>query len=268
MIEGKIPEEVTSLPPPEKLKVLFFDVETAPNLAYVWNVWKTTVQPEGLVRGTFLLSWAAKWRDGKRIFSEVLDEHEAKEQDDSRIVQSLADLVRSADVVVAHNADKFDVPVLNGCLLRLGLEPLGPIKTIDTLKMARSSFKLAYNRLDYLATYLGVGGKLPTSFSLWVDCYQGDRSALRKMQRYNKNDVTILQAVFEALLPYAKNVSRMVDASYGGQEVCPYCGGRVIRRGYYRTQAETYTKFQCKECQRYSRARRAESRKKTGVHPL
>jgi hypothetical protein len=248
------------------LRVLFWDIETAPLLAHVWSLWdKGGIPPARLLKDGFILSWSAKWRGERKVHSAVLTSEEAKSQDDSRIVQALADLLREADVIVAHNGDRFDLPKLNGRLMKHGLEPLGPVQTIDTLKLAKKNISLASNRLDYLGSVLGLGRKIDTTMALWGACYVGDPKALREMVRYNRQDVVLLEEVFEALRPYVRGLTRLVDGEGLG---CPSCGSaELTKRGSYRTQSSTFQKFHCQKCGRYSRARKADP-ERFDVHPL
>jgi DNA polymerase III epsilon subunit-like protein len=215
-----------------------------------------------------LISWAAKWGDEKKVMSSALTGDEARAQDDERIVIELAALIREADVIIAHNIDKFDVPMFNNRLLLLGLENLGPVETIDTLKLSKANFRLAYNKLDYLAEKLGFGRKIKTDFDLWLAAYHGDEVALGQMLRYNRKDVVLLEQVFEALRPYVKNLKRLVEAAWDGQIACPNCGAEDYqRRGERRTQVSTFVQFQCNQCKRYFRSRKSEN-KKLGVVPV
>ena len=84
----------------------------------------------------FLLSYAAKWSDGTKVLSGVLTPGEARGQDDSRIVKSLAHLMKQADYLVAHNGDRFDLPMVNNRLLGNRLDPIGHVQPTDTLKPA------------------------------------------------------------------------------------------------------------------------------------
>lgn len=240
------------------LRILFFDLETAPLLAHVWSAYADYVGHEQMLHDSFLLTWSAKWGDQKRIISARLTTREAQDQDDTRIVAELADLIREADIIIAHNVDRFDLPMFNNRLLLLGLEPLGPVQTIDTLKLAKSSFRLAYNKLDYLAYKLGLGKKIKTDFNLWRQAYLGSETALAKMERYNRRDVQLLEQVFEKLKPYVKKLPRMVD---GSGVICPVCGSdHYQKRGtrYHRTNAFNYQRFQCQNCGRYFRLKKAE----------
>ena len=242
-----------------KLKILFFDIENAPMLAHIWSPYTEYVRGQMIVREKFMLGWAAKWWGSDQIIADFMSQDEAVHQFDDRVVDSLANLMREADIVVAHNADKFDVPEVNGRLLLKGLEPLGPVDTIDTLKIAKASFKLPYYNLDYLAKALDLGEKTPTTFDLWRDCYAGDPEALAEMQDYCANDVFLLEEVFTALIPHAKRLRRLFDNL---DMECPYCGSDDwTSRGYKRTQASRFQQFQCNNCGRYSRKRVGEKKK-------
>lgn len=245
-----------------KLKILFFDLETAPLLAYIWRPSDDYVTSERLVRDSWIICWSAKWAHEKKVHVGVVTPAEAISQDDARIVRDLADMIREADIIVAHNGDRFDIPMFNSRLLLLGEEPLGPVQTIDTLKIARANFRLAYNKLDYLAQILGIGQKLKTGFDLWQKCYHGDQKALNDMSKYNIKDVILLEEVFNRLKPYAKSLKRLMEPDVPDQFACPMCGSQnLTKRGYARTQSCTYTKYQCGNCKRYSRSRSAEQPK-------
>lgn len=252
------------------MKTLLFDIETAPMLAYIWRAKTEYVNPQAIIHEVFLLSWAAAWEGQRKIHGDVLTSDEALAQDDSRIVKSLADMIREADIVVAHFGNGFDIPMLNNRLLLLGQEPLGPIRSIDTKALAAKSFRLASNKLDYLAESLGLGNKLKTDFQWWVDCYHGDEAALKRMYKYNRKDVTLLGKVYERLKPYVKGLTRLVDADEAeNSRACPFCGKDALqKRGYYRTQASTFQQFTCTECGRCSRSRTSLKSKKLDHHPL
>lgn len=251
-------DELAAGTDPTPLKVLFYDIETAPLLAYIWHPTDQYVVHDRLIHGSFMLTWAAKWRGQAKITSGVLTPEEALAQDDSRIVAGLADMVRQADIIVAHNGDRFDVPVLNARLLQLTQTPIGSKQTIDTCKLAKRNFRLAYNKLDYLGEYLGLGRKIKTEWELWEKCYHGDPKALREMARYNRQDVTLLESIFERLLPYVKGIPRLVEATDVNQGRCPACGSaNLIRDGVHRTNASTFPRMMCQSCGRQSRSRKS-----------
>lgn len=84
---------------------------------------------------------------------------------------------------------------------------------IDTLTIARQSFDLPWNKLDYLAEKLWFGGKTKTDFDLWRRSVQGDVPALKDMEAYCARDVVLLEHVFQAITPYARTLPRLVDTT-------------------------------------------------------
>lgn len=240
-----------------KLRVLFFDIETAPALVYAWRANQDYIPAEMVVRDTSMLMWAAKWRGEPKMFSDRVTEVEAVGGNDLALVSSLAKLVREADIVVGHNVEQFDIPMLNNRVMLLGEEPLGPVKMIDTLRLARKNFRLMHNKLDYLAKQLGLGGKLKTDFELWRSIIEdGNETSIKRMLRYNKRDVVLLEQVFEKMLPYVNGIPRLVDPEVDGEFGCPYCPSLSLqKRGIKRTNGLNYQQWQCNKCLRYSRTR-------------
>lgn len=251
---------------PKPLRLLFYDIETAPMLSFHWEP-KVDYVAAPMVESDdrFLLCWSAKWSDDTKVIAGRLTQKEARAQDDARIVTGLADLMRSADYVVAHNGNRFDYKRVNARLLIDRLTPLGNVQMIDTLSIARTSFDLPYNNLNYLAQKLGFGKKLSTSFDLWRSAYYGEVSALKEMEAYNRQDVVLLEHVFHAMAPYAKTLPRLVDAVEWRQELCPYCGSQDRKSdGFHRTKVSTYPKYRCRNvnCQREYRGWQAVGSKK------
>ena len=70
---------------PAKLKVLVFDIETAPARAFVWGFWKQNVAPSQVISDWYMISWSAKWLNDYEVMSDVLTSDEAITEDDYRI---------------------------------------------------------------------------------------------------------------------------------------------------------------------------------------
>ncbi len=240
-------------------KVLIWDVETSFMLASLFQARQDFVASKMFQHEVFMLTWAAKWEGSRDVMSGKLTGEEALAQDDTRIVADLIDLVREADVLVAHNGNGFDNKVLRGRAMLNQQEPLGPIRSIDTCAEAKNSFRLSHNSLDHLARHLGVPTKLHTSFELWRDCYYGDESALAKMDRYCRKDVRVLEQVYQLMKPHIRGLPRLQDPEYDDEHSCTHCGSDHLQwRGYYPTNAGRFRRFQCQDCRRWGRSRRAE----------
>lgn len=241
-------------------KILIFDLETAPLRSYVWKIWKENINPLNgqLQSESFMITWSAKWLFEDKIMSDALTKDEILNEDDSRLVKSIYDLVNEADLVIAHNAQNFDVPVLNTRFIRNGLRPTTPYRIIDTLKEAKKHFKFTSNKLDYLGKILGLGEKIPTDFNLWVNCLKGSDKAIEEMRTYNIQDVLLLEDVYLALRPYIKSHPNLNLYIENDVCRCPSClSDKITWEGTYVTNANKYYAFRCNNCGAVGRSRSA-----------
>jgi hypothetical protein len=223
-------------------RVLMIDIETSPLLVYTWGLWQQNIGINQIVEPTRMLCYAAKWLGEDEVFysSEHEDGHRA-------MVAKAWLLLDQADVVVHYYGSRFDVPHLNREFLESGMPPPSPFKQVD-LKLAVSKrFKLPSNKLQFVAQTLGLGGKEATGgFDLWRGCMNGDGKAWRTMETYNRRDVTLLEEVYEHLLPWIPNVAHRHLYGAGG---CPACGADAVREdGLYRTPLSVFKRFVCDEC--------------------
>jgi len=235
------------------IKRLFYDIETSPNIVFSWRTGnKLHISHDNIIQERSIICICYKWENQNRVYSITWDNG-----DDKNLVKEFSDIVSSADEIIAHNGDKFDYKWLNGRNLIHGLPPIPKAKTIDTLKLARKHFYFNSNTLDYLSKVLLGEGKMETTFGLWKDiCLLNDQTALRKMVRYCKKDVELLQRIWEKLREYdapATHAAVFETGNMSDRWMCPYCGSpdvslsktRPTPRGIVQRQ------MQCGECHRY-----------------
>ena len=75
-----------------------------------------------------------------------------------------------ATMVTGHNLLRFDLPVLNADLIRLGLPPLGPVRVQDTIRIVRT--KGLKKGLDNLSGMLKtLAKKEAKDWQEWEDAY-------------------------------------------------------------------------------------------------
>ncbi len=223
-------------------KILLLDIETAPNLAYVWGLHKQEVGLNQLVRPGRILCWAAKWFKEKEM-------HFASEWDDGKdMIPRLHELLYDADAIVTYNGNRFDIPKIRGEVLALGLPPIPPTPSIDLYTTCR---KLGYpsGKLAFVARHLGLGAKgQHAGFDTWVGAMEGVESDQRVMERYNKQDVRLLERLYRVLRPHIKQHPYLGDVHTGTHE-CPACGsGKVQRRGTRRTRTTIVERLNCQDC--------------------
>ena len=239
-------------PPPTK-KILIFDIETAPMKGYFWNIWKQNIATVQILEEWNILSWAAKWLDGDEIFTDASWLHGKNPREDKGCCKTLSKMLTKADIVVAHNGDKFDIKKVNTRLLFNNLPEPTPFKSIDTLKIAKSRFSITSNRLDYIGEYLKIGRKVKhEGQELWNKVLVRDTVAQSNMIKYNVGDIVLLEQVYLKLRPWDKrhpNVNIQFD-----KRGCPVCGSRRLKSidDVY-TPVAKYAAMVCRDCGKYSR---------------
>lgn len=245
-----------------KPRVLLFDIETAPNIAYIWRLWTETTNMEMVESDWYVLCWCAKWLDEDRIYVDALPFHKelykADKTNDRLVLESLRGLLDQADIVVAHNAIKFDVKKVNTRLVYHRLSPPAPFKVVDTLYMAKRYFSFTSNKLNDLGVFLGVGQKEETGgFQLWKDCLAGKKDAWKKMVKYCAGDVKLLEQVYYLLAPFSPSLPNF--GAYMDGPVCARCGStNLIKQGFAYTNLSKFQRWQCKDCGAWSRSRKRE----------
>jgi DNA polymerase elongation subunit (family B) len=230
------------------LKILLLDIETAPNLATVWGLFKQNIGINQMIESSYTLCWAAKWLGEDWIYFDSVHRSNPKQ-----MIKRIHAMLDEADAVIHYNGTRFDMPTLNKEFLLHGLPPPIPYKQIDLLRTARNQFRFPSNKLDYVAQQLGLGSKTShLGHEMWLKCMNGDDEAWNIMEEYNCNDVQLLEDLYNTLLPWIKgHPNRSV---FQGEKVCPTCGGNHFqKRGFAFTTAGKYQRFQCLACRTWFR---------------
>lgn len=240
-----------------KTKILLFDIETAPNLSWVWGKYEQNVI--AYQQEWYMMTFAYKWLGQKQIKAKALPDFKTYKKDhtnDRELVAELWSLLDEADIVIAHNGDQFDIKKANARFLYHGLPAPSPYKTVDTKKVLKRYFKLNSNSLNDASELLGLGEKVDTGgFDLWLGCMAGKATAWRDMVKYNKQDVHLLEKLYLATRGWIHNHHNvnLVDEAQGK---CPNCGSHKLqKRGWGYTKVSKYQRYQCTDCGAWSRGR-------------
>jgi uncharacterized protein YprB with RNaseH-like and TPR domain/predicted RNA-binding Zn-ribbon protein involved in translation (DUF1610 family) len=227
----------------EGVKILFFDIETTPNVVYTWGRYEQDAID--VVDDWHLLCFAYKWFGEKETF--------AMNGKEENMVKYLWQLFNEADVIVAHNGDQFDIKKVNALFIKYGMKPPAPYKTIDTKKVAKRYFRFDSNKLDDLGRYLGLGRKMQTGgFELWKGCMDGDKKAWKIMLDYNKQDVILLEKVYLKMRSWITNHPNL-NLFNNEDHVCPNCGSNKIqKRGFSVSRTGKYQRHACQDCGAWS----------------
>lgn len=258
-------------------KILFLDIETAGAISHTFGRYNINLSQDNIIEeGGWLLSYAYAWNDCN-VESVCLSPELVVLHNDKHLVSSLVDLINEADIVVGHNIDKFDLAVIKARMIKHGIKPFKTIKTVDTLKIAKSN-RFPSNKLDDLGEYLGLGRKIKhEGVSLWIKCQQGDAKALSDMQEYNIQDVILLRNVYYAIRAYDKNppnLGKILNSKLNdSRHRCPVCASDAIIKSKHtvHTLISEYDEYVCNTCGHRSRSRTVvnskEQRSKTLITP-
>lgn len=256
-----------------KPKVIVLDIETSPILADVWGLWKNNVGLNQVRKNSEVLSYAAK-----DLGSDDIRYMDRERHSEKVILKALMRELDRADIIIAHNGDKFDIPKIQGRALVHRIKPSSPFKTIDTLKVARREFGMPSNKLEFLLHVFGCKKqKLKKrefiGHELWTECLKNNPKAWAEMKLYNTTDITSLEELYFAMRPYIKNHPNIGIYLESPETVCPKCGSsNVVKRGFAYTNLSKFQRFQCKDCGGYGRMRTnlvdKEVRKSLGTNVL
>lgn len=243
---------------PWPIRILALDIETAPNTAYVWGLFKETVPIDRLIETGRVMSFAYQWLGE----SKVTFHSEHTERHDQMIVAA-HEVLSEADAVLTFNGESFDLPMLNREFIEYGIGPPAPYRSIDLLRVAKRRFRFTSNKMDHLAEQLGVTGKVKHSgFGLWIRCMDGEDAAWKEMEKYNRQDVKVLVDLYHAMLPWIDNHPNLgLYVPDKGTMLCTNCGSHKLQsRGVQHNRVMSYRRYQCTNCGTWMRERFAQTK--------
>jgi DNA-directed RNA polymerase subunit RPC12/RpoP len=249
------------------IKAVTLDIERIPGRAKVqhrgltiegdfWdlNGWKHTIGRR--IHADDVLEWprtiCAAWK-----FYDEDEVHFAAEWEVGGydgMMQRLWDVLDSCDALIGHNALAFDGKHLLGGFAEMGLAAPSPYKTIDTLKIARTSFAYESRTLDALAKRLGVDAKTDKyDVATAKAAVGGDKAAQEKLASYNRGDIIASEALYDRLRPYAKGLPHM-GMWTDEPTACPNCGTAMTATGKtIHTLVQQYDGYACPSCGTHGR---------------
>jgi DNA polymerase elongation subunit (family B) len=234
-----------------KRKRLYFDIEVSANIVMSWNVGqKISLSYDSVIKERAIICICYKWEDEKQVYSLNWD----KNQCDKKLLQEFIKVANQADELVGHNGDKFDLPWIRTRCLYHRIELFPKYTTIDTLKLSRRQFRFNSNRLDYIASFLGIGKKIKTDFNLWKDIvlHKCEKS-MAKMIDYCKQDVKLLEQVHKELRLHDSPKTHYGVLQTGDKRSCPECASsnvKISQRSV--TAAGTHRiQYKCNDCGKF-----------------
>lgn len=247
-----------------KSKILVFDIETAPVLAYVWGLRDENIGLNQIQCDWYVIAWAAKWYGEPASKIIYRDQRTAKNvEGDKKILRDLWKLLDEADIVITQNGKNFDTPKLNARFIMHGMKPPSPYKHLDTYQIVRHAARFTSNKLEYLTEklckkYKKLSHEKFPGFSLWKECLRGNLKAWNEMRRYNIHDVLATEELYTKIRAWApENAPRAYNVGRLSMQ-CAMCGtvGKMVFKGYSYTRVSRFRQLKCNKCGRWTYGQR------------
>jgi len=243
-----------------KPRVLILDIETFGLVVETWGIWDQKILPEQVLKDWCIASWAAKWLGDPPEKMMYMDNRDRKDpRNDERIVKGMHKLLNEADIIVTQNGKAFDIKRLNARFAFYDLTATSPYKHFDTKRTAKNKFGFTSNSLKELCKYLHIkyqksDHKNFPGRELWRQCEAKNLEAWKEMEKYNKIDVLATEEVYKKLEPWDNSINHSIYTNL--EEVTCNCGSkRLQKRGYQRTTACVYQRYQCQDCGAWTKGR-------------
>lgn len=250
------------------VRAVTLDIERLPGLHSTWHRGQTItgpfwdlneikgwagkrIHPDNVSAWPSTICAAWKWYDAEQV--EFAAEWQVGGYDG--FMRAVWEVFDSADIIIGHNAERFDAKHLMGGWAEMGLPAPSPYKVIDTLKIARGSFAYESNTLDALNKRLGIDAKTDKyDEKIARAAVGGDKGAQDTLESYNRGDIIASEALFDRLRPYARNLPHMgmwVD----DEHACPSCGETMKPTGKtVHANVQAYEGMTCPSCGAHGRS--------------
>jgi hypothetical protein len=212
--------------------IIVLDIETFPIVGATFGFYETTI--DEIIERPKLACFAYKELGKKKVYVHALPDfkgYKAGEANDELLVKRLWEVLDKYDIVIGHNAKKFDLKMANYFFKMYKLEPprTYPYTIVDTLTEYKKSSMYPAFKLDIISSQNGHGHKLSTGgYKLWKDCKAGVKSQWRKMKQYNVIDVLKTEKVYLDERPWIQKHPH-VDPEMG-KFACSHCGSMDLQK--------------------------------------
>lgn len=241
-------------------RILILDVERLDGIT-VQHWWdrgdlkNRYIRYEDVVRQPRTTIVCAKWYDQPDVIQLAEWDKGGRKQ----FLRNVHRLLERADIVVGHYVDNADIPWLRADLhIEAGLPPLPPFKTVDTLKVLRSTFKSGapFKSLDAFCQIVGLPAKTDRYDRHAMERAVTDKSVedRERLVAYCTGDVIATQGLYDWCRPHIKNHPALFVDGKDKFMVCNRCGHdtELIPRRYV-ADVLTYSMRRCTNCRAHSR---------------
>lgn len=230
-------------------KRLFYDIETSFCQGSFWRPgYNQTITPEQILRYAQIICVSWKWEGEDKIHH--LD-WGLEEQCDKKLLQVFIEQLDSADEIVAHNGDRFDIKWIRARAAFHGIDMRPRYQAIDTYKLCKKYLALPSYKLGAIANYYSLESKKdPGGLQTWIDVIVNKKKeALERMLEYCDGDIITLEAVFNHLRTYFEHSLNYAALHDCDKFMCPECSSEPRLDKTYTTKMGVVRRsMRCKKC--------------------
>ena len=234
------------------MKTLIYDIETTLMRLWSFHLGKQRFQPSQIYEGDGfdIICICYSWLEDPKNKVYSLD-WDYKKQDSKQMIKEFDKIIKSADLVIGKNSNKFDNRYINTMRLVHDLPPMPEwvFYTDDLETQIRRFFRLPSYKLDYISSIFGLGGKRKMELKDWIDIKmktKDGKKAFDKMIDYCKKDVADTKALVKKIWPHVD--PKFNCAARSIERCCKLCGSMNIHKNGVRQSGKTvYQNFFCKE---------------------
>lgn len=142
--------------PSRKLVVLDFDFESKP----LWFWWD---KPTAVITSLSYMESIGGVPNHDSLRNEIAPFGSRSEY--CAWIENVSAILQRADILTGHNIDRFDLPLLQAQLMRMGLEPLPRLFTQDTMRLPKKRDMSASQ--ESLINYASLQAKCPIGIPIY-----------------------------------------------------------------------------------------------------
>lgn len=250
------------------VKMLIYDIEVSPLLAWTYNRYNTNVLKVEQEQQLLSFAYLELIIDGKKtILDGDLNNVKCITLNDvgfsqEKLTEKAWELFNNNQVIIGYNNKAFDDKMIYRYFMKYGLPVPTPIKQLDLFKEWKKIGKLSSNGLNAVNRYINHDGKTEiTVEDVWYRCIRcRDKEAFEQLREYNKQDVVLTYNLMKSILPFMKNYPNL-SLLLNHPLACPKCGhiNDFEEADYYYTNVGRYNQYRCKKCNSYLHGRYQDS---------
>ena len=152
--------------------ILIYDIETTLLALWDFSLGKSVLRHGQMMKGYFsrthIICITYQWLGEKKAHALTWGN---SIEDEIQMIKDFDKLVKSADVIIGKNSNRFDNKHINTQKIwwpEIGMDPSWLYKCDDLERQMRRYLYLPSYSLDYFSEQLGLGGKRKMEFSDWT----------------------------------------------------------------------------------------------------